>query len=141
MLLLIIISDCLNDFIATIETFLEKIGKSGQYDNVRQACVVLMGGLAKHLDPKDSRVKSIFGTLIDTLSTPSEKVRVNISNNRNCFADFVDTNLKSLLAVLGTRVRGELLACPGSCCKCRIINDTEAASGEANGSRKLRRTV
>jgi len=66
--------ECLNDFISTIETNLDKVGSSGQYDNVRQACVVLMGSLARHLSPTDSRVKSIFGTLIDTLSTPSEKV-------------------------------------------------------------------
>jgi len=53
---------------------LEATGDSSQFDNVRQACVVLMGCLARHLDPADERVKSIFGTLLDTLATPSEKV-------------------------------------------------------------------
>ena len=59
-----------------IERSLEQAGKTGQSDNVRQACVVLMGSLARHIDPKDPRVKSIFDTLIETLATPSEKVNI-----------------------------------------------------------------
>lgn len=73
-------SSCLNSFIDIIETFLDKAEKSRHFDKVRQACVVLMGSLAKHLDPNDKRVRSIFDTLLDTLSTPSEQVQEAVAN-------------------------------------------------------------
>ena len=39
-----------------------------------------MGSLARHIDPQDRRVKSIFDTLIETLGTPSEKVQEAVAN-------------------------------------------------------------
>ena len=63
------------EFANLIESHLDQSGDMAHLDRVRQSCVVLMGCLARHIDPKDPRVKSIFATLLDTLSTPSEKVR------------------------------------------------------------------
>jgi len=69
----------MEDFASLIESHLDQPGDSGSLDRVRQSCVVLMGCLARHIDPKDPRVKSVFTTLIDTLSTPSEKVKIDRS--------------------------------------------------------------
>ncbi|CAG7827579.1 unnamed protein product [Allacma fusca] len=98
--------ESLNEFVEVIERSLDQAGKTGQYDNVRQACVVLMGSLARHIDPKDSRVKSIFDTLIETLATPSEKVQEAVAN---CLPGLVpaikdreDEILKKLLTTLLT---------------------------------------
>ena len=44
------------DLLPVFEEFLENAPKSERYDNVRQAVVILMGSLAKHLDTSDPKV-------------------------------------------------------------------------------------
>lgn len=99
-------SSCLNSFIDIIETFLEKAEKSRRFDNVRQACVVLMGSLAKHLDPKDKRVKSIFDTLLETLSTPSEKVQEAVANCLPGLAPAVKDDAEAIVERLSKKMMG-----------------------------------
>lgn len=65
--------ECMTKFATLIESNLDQPGDTAHSDRVRESCVVLMGCLARHIDPKDARVKSIFATLLDALSTPSEK--------------------------------------------------------------------
>ena len=50
------------------------------YDIVRQSVVILMGGLARHLDKEDPKVKPIIGKLIAALATPSQQVQVAVAN-------------------------------------------------------------
>ena len=59
------------------EEFLAKAPDTASFDAVRQSIVILMGSLAKHLDKDDPKVKPIVGRLIETLSTPSQEVRIN----------------------------------------------------------------
>lgn len=99
-------SSCLNGFIDIIETFLENATKSRRFDNVRQACVVLMGSLAKHLDPKDKRVKSIFETLLETLSTPSEKVQEAVANCLPGLVPAVKDDADAIVAKLTAKMMG-----------------------------------
>lgn len=56
------------------ENFLDKAPKSGGYDAVRQCVVLLVGSLARHLEPKDARIKPITLRLVAALSTPSQQV-------------------------------------------------------------------
>lgn len=57
------------------DDFMGKSSKSAHYDAVKQAVVILMGSLARHLDKDDPRIKPIVLRLIQALSTPSQTVR------------------------------------------------------------------
>jgi hypothetical protein len=61
------------------EAFLDKAPTDSSYDNIRQAVVILMGSLARHLDKDDERIQPILQKLMTALSTPSQQVR-------NCFS-------------------------------------------------------
>lgn len=55
-----------------------KSSKSANFDAVKQAVVVLMGCLARHLEKDDDRIKPIFSRLIQALSTPSQTVSFDL---------------------------------------------------------------
>eukprot|EP00095_Tigriopus_kingsejongensis_P007819 maker-scaffold204_size260821-snap-gene-1.47 protein:Tk07819 transcript:maker-scaffold204_size260821-snap-gene-1.47-mRNA-1 annotation:"translational activator" len=61
------------------EDFLKKAPSSKKYDDVRQAVVILMGLLARHLDPTDPKVKPIVSHLILALKTPSQQVQKSVA--------------------------------------------------------------
>lgn len=63
------------------ENFLDKAPKSGGYDAVRQCVVLLVGSLARHLEPKDARIKPITLRLVAALSTPSQQVSCETNTN------------------------------------------------------------
>ncbi|XP_033233061.1 eIF-2-alpha kinase activator GCN1 [Drosophila pseudoobscura] len=62
------------------EEFLDKAPKSQSYDNIRQAVVILMGSLARHLEKDDKRIDPIVKRLLTALSTPSQQVQEAVSN-------------------------------------------------------------
>lgn len=62
------------------EDFLDKAPKSSVYDNIRQAVVILMGSLARHLDKEDQRIQPIVKRLLAALSTPSQQVQEAVAN-------------------------------------------------------------
>ncbi|PRW50843.1 Translational activator GCN1 isoform A [Chlorella sorokiniana] len=67
------------------ESYLDKqAGLAGlsesQYDAVRGGAVVFLGTLARHLDPENPKVRSIVGTLLEVLTTPSESVQRGVSD-------------------------------------------------------------
>lgn len=62
------------------ENFLDKAPKSSHYDNIRQAVVILMGSLARHLDKDDERIQPIVKRLLAALSTPSQQVQEAVAN-------------------------------------------------------------
>lgn len=62
------------------ETFLDKAPKSSYYDNIRQAVVILVGSLARHLDKEDERIQPIVKRLLTALSTPSQQVQEAVAN-------------------------------------------------------------
>lgn len=57
------------------ENFLATAPDTASNDTVRQSIVILMGNLAKHLDPDNPKVRPIVAQLISALSTPSQEVR------------------------------------------------------------------
>ncbi|EDW83946.2 uncharacterized protein Dwil_GK13410 [Drosophila willistoni] len=62
------------------EEFLDKAPKSQSFDNIRQAVVILMGSLARHLEKDDKRIDPIVKRLLMALSTPSQQVQEAVSN-------------------------------------------------------------
>lgn len=62
------------------EDFLDKAPKSSTFDNIRQAVVILMGSLARHLDASDERIQPIVKRLLAALSTPSQQVQEAVAN-------------------------------------------------------------
>ncbi|XP_055603671.1 eIF-2-alpha kinase activator GCN1 [Uranotaenia lowii] len=64
----------------TFEEFLDKAPNNSDYDNIRQAVVILMGSLARHLDKEDERIQPIVNRLISALSTPSQQVQESVAN-------------------------------------------------------------
>lgn len=72
--------DTIVELLPVFETFLDKAPKSQSFDNIRQAVVILMGSLARHLDKEDKRIEPIVRRLISALSTPSEQVQEAVAN-------------------------------------------------------------
>lgn len=62
--------------LTVFESFLITAPATADYDPVRQSIVILMGNLARHLDPGNPKVKPIVAQLIAALSTPSQEVSV-----------------------------------------------------------------
>ncbi|KAK9703077.1 HEAT repeat [Popillia japonica] len=72
--------DTVSTLLPVFENFMDKTSKSAHFDAVKQAVVVLMGSLARHLDKDDPRIKPIVIRLISALSTPSQQVQESVAN-------------------------------------------------------------
>ncbi|XP_005190412.2 stalled ribosome sensor GCN1 [Musca domestica] len=72
--------DTIIDLLPVFEEFLDKAPKSESFDNIRQAVVILMGSLARHLEKDDPRIEPIVRRLLTALSTPSQQVQEAVSN-------------------------------------------------------------
>ncbi|KAK7475223.1 hypothetical protein BaRGS_00033527, partial [Batillaria attramentaria] len=62
------------------KNFLATAPDTASNDTVRQSIVILMGNLAKHLDPDNPKVKPIVAQLVSALSTPSQEVQEAVAN-------------------------------------------------------------
>lgn len=76
------------DLLPVFEEFLDNAPKEQKYDDARQSVVILMGSLAKHLDPTDAKVRPIMRQLILALNTPSQQVQEAVAN---CLPPLVPT--------------------------------------------------
>lgn len=72
--------DTIITLLPVFEDFLDKAPKSQSYDNIRQAVVILMGSLARHLEKDDKRIEPIVKRLLAALSTPSQQVQEAVAN-------------------------------------------------------------
>jgi HEAT repeat protein len=72
--------DCVATLLPVFEQFLDKAPNNSEYDNIRQAVVILMGSLARHLDKEDKRIEPIVHRLLAALSTPSQQVQEAVAN-------------------------------------------------------------
>ncbi|GAB6030116.1 hypothetical protein CHUAL_005795 [Chamberlinius hualienensis] len=73
-------NDTIGILLPMFETCLKKAPDSSSYDFIRQSIVVLMGGVAKHLDKDDPKIQPIVNKLIEALSTPSQQVQEAAAN-------------------------------------------------------------
>lgn len=71
---------CVTTLLPVFEEFLDKAPNVSEYDNIRQAVVILMGSLARHLDKEDKRIEPIVHRLLAALSTPSQQVQEAVAN-------------------------------------------------------------
>ncbi|KAF5292015.1 hypothetical protein FQA39_LY14132 [Lamprigera yunnana] len=72
--------DHVSTLLPVFENFMDKSSKSAHFDAVKQAVVILMGSLAKHLEKNDPRIKPIVKRLLSALSTPSQTVQEAVAN-------------------------------------------------------------
>lgn len=81
----------------SFQTFLAKLAKTGENDNIRKNIIILLGTMAKHLDPNDPQVKTILAQLIQALNTPSQVVQEAVAN---CFPPLIEAYRKESTAML-----------------------------------------
>lgn len=72
--------ECVATLLPVFEEFLDKAPNKSEFDNIRQAVVILMGSLARHLDKDDKRIGPIVQRLLAALSTPSQQVQEAVAN-------------------------------------------------------------
>ena len=62
---------------------------SERHDHIRESVIILLGALAKHLEPTDERIPAIVERLLATLKTPSEPVQTAVAE---CLPPLVKAN-------------------------------------------------
>ncbi|CCA74203.1 related to translation activator GCN1 [Serendipita indica DSM 11827] len=77
-------------------------------DHIRQAVVILLGGLAQHLEKTDPRVKEVVNRLIEALKTPSEVVQESVADCLTPLAPLVEDEASDLI----DRLYAELTTSP-----------------------------
>jgi hypothetical protein len=69
----------LEGILKTLNGYLDAPAKSSEvHDRIREACVILLGSAAQHLEASDPRTDSIIEKLLATLQTPSESVQTAV---------------------------------------------------------------
>ncbi|KAI0757516.1 ARM repeat-containing protein [Daedaleopsis nitida] len=70
----------LPELIAMFEAELASTGAATETsDQIKEAVVILIGRLARHLDPSDARIPTIVERLVGALKTPAEQVQMAVS--------------------------------------------------------------
>ena len=69
-----------SELLPVFEEFMDNAPSDSSYDIVRQSVVILMGGLARHLDKDNPKVRPIIGKLINALATPAQQVQEAVAN-------------------------------------------------------------
>ena len=99
----------LPELIAMFEAELASTGPATETsDQIKEAVVILIGRLARHLDPSDSRLPSIVERLVGALKTPAEQVQMAVSE---CLSPLVKV-MKSPPSQLVDRLLDELFNSP-----------------------------
>lgn len=84
-------------FMSAFQTFLSKSSKGGENDVTRRNVIVLIGNMARHLEPNDPQVKVIITQLLQALNTPSQVVQEAVAQ---CFPPLVEAYRKESTAIL-----------------------------------------
>lgn len=72
--------DTVNSLLPIFEKCLRSAPNHASFDTVRQSVIILMGLLAKHLDPTNPKIKPIVAKLVEALSTPSQPVQEAVAS-------------------------------------------------------------
>ncbi len=99
----------LPELIAMFEAELASTGAATEEsDQIKEAVVILIGRVARHLDPSDARLPAIVERLVGALKTPAEQVQLAVSE---CLSPLVKV-LKSPPSQLVDRLLDELCNSP-----------------------------
>lgn len=77
-------------------------------DHIRQAVVILLGSLARHLQKSDSRIKEVVYRLVEALKTPSEVVQESVADCLSPLASLIEDDIGGLI----DQLYGELTSSP-----------------------------
>jgi HEAT repeat protein len=89
---LLLLEKSATPFIAELlDMFDSKLSQPDSNDKIRESVVILMGTLARYLDPMDKRVSETVMKLMETLKTPSEVVQIAVSE---CLPGLIKINKK-----------------------------------------------
>ncbi|KAG7093730.1 hypothetical protein E1B28_007382 [Marasmius oreades] len=73
-------ASCIASLVAMFEEHLSKPSPATEAaDQIKEAVVIFLGRVARHLDPSDTRISSIVDRLVHALKTPSEQVQIAVS--------------------------------------------------------------
>ncbi|XP_040564950.1 LOW QUALITY PROTEIN: stalled ribosome sensor GCN1 [Lepeophtheirus salmonis] len=92
--------DTSNELLPVFEDFLDNAPSSEGYDCVRQSVVILMGSMARHLDPESPKVRKILKQLILTLNTPSQQVQEAVAKCLPPLVPSIKSEATTLFAAL-----------------------------------------
>ncbi|KDE04239.1 hypothetical protein MVLG_05338 [Microbotryum lychnidis-dioicae p1A1 Lamole] len=88
----------LQALINRFEEFLRRPSKGDEtQDYIFESLVILLGRLARHLDPADERVKTVVARLVDALKTPSEVVQAAVCDCLSPLARVVSDDVPALV--------------------------------------------
>ncbi|KAH9485783.1 eIF-2-alpha kinase activator gcn1 [Psilocybe cubensis] len=89
---------------ALVAIFEDRLGKSSYTsetdDFIKEAVVILLGRVARHLEASDSRVTEIVDRLVDALKTPSEQVQIAVSECLSPLVTLMRPRLPTLVDTL-----------------------------------------
>ncbi|KAI8587499.1 armadillo-type protein [Geranomyces variabilis] len=78
------------ELLDVINAYLSKPANASEtHDRIREACVILLGTFAQHLEATDPLIPEVIAKLMDTLKTPSETVQMAVSE---CLPALVKVN-------------------------------------------------
>ena len=88
--------ECLEPLMGLFESILDAPDKATQeFDWTNEAVIVFYGSIARHLQPGESRVKTVISKLLGTLSTPSESVQFAVAGCLPSLVRLVDSEVAS----------------------------------------------
>jgi hypothetical protein len=88
--------ECLEPLMGLFESILDAPDNATQEsDWTNEAVIVLYGSIARHLQPGESRVKTVILKLLGTLSTPSESVQYAVAGCLPSLVRLVDSEIAS----------------------------------------------
>lgn len=91
----------LGPLLSTFESYLARQAPATETsDFIREAVVILLGRLARHLEPSDARVPLIVDRLVEALKTPSEAVQTAVAECLSPLASPLGDRLGPLIAKL-----------------------------------------
>ncbi|KAK1228592.1 translational activator of GCN4 [Marasmius sp. AFHP31] len=91
-------ASCIASLVTMFEDHLSKPSPATETgDQIKEAVVIFLGRVARHLDPSDSRISSIVDRLVEALKTPSEQVQIAVSECLSPLAKLMKAKLRPLV--------------------------------------------